>query len=79
MRLSAWEQRQLDCQSSRSLDRIQSQPAIARGEQPLSRRARKTIADQMRAASTRPGDEAAIVAFETGMDYSAALVFCNMD
>jgi len=27
----------------------------------------------------RPGDEAAVVAEETGMSYSDALVFCNMD
>lgn len=29
--------------------------------------------------SSRPGDAAAIMAAETGMDYSAALVACNMD
>lgn len=30
-------------------------------------------------ATNRPGDEAAIVAEETGMSYERALVFCNMD
>lgn len=36
-------------------------------------------ADQARARSTRPGDEAAIYAEETGCDYSTALARCNMD
>lgn len=31
------------------------------------------------APMTRPGDAAAILAEETGMDYSQALVACNMD
>jgi len=36
-------------------------------------------ADQARERSTRPGDEAAIYAEETGCDYATALVRCNMD
>lgn len=30
-------------------------------------------------ASNRPGDQAAIYAAETGIDYATALVHCNMD
>jgi hypothetical protein len=38
------------------------------------------LADLYRpAASTRPGDAAAIYAEETGVDYATALVHCNMD
>lgn len=39
---------------------------------------RKKIQPQA-VASDRPGDAAAVLAQETGMDYSAALVACNMD
>ncbi len=31
------------------------------------------------AATSRPGDQAAIYAEETGVDYATALVHCNMD
>jgi hypothetical protein len=31
------------------------------------------------AATNRPGDQAAIYAEETGIDYATALVHCNMD
>lgn len=37
MTLSDFEQRQLDAKSTRSLDRLASQPAIAKGETPLPR------------------------------------------
>jgi hypothetical protein len=38
-----------------------------------------TKVEPARAASNRPGDQAAIYAEETGVDYATALVICNMD
>lgn len=39
----------------------------------------RRFAQWQRTSNNRPGDQAAIVAEETGMSYSDALVFCNMD